>query len=207
MININKYFDYVYCMNLDSRPDRWKEAIEQFKNNKIIVNRFRAFEGKIIHKGQKPILPGEFGCLFTHLSILIDAKNNNYDKILIFEDDVELHPEFNNIASDFLQEVPNNWDMLYFGANTAKNTSVNISPRVNLANSLLGGHAYAVRSTVYDRLIHLLENEPYQVDETYSRNHVFMNTYLCNPIIAWQREGWSDINKKNVNYQFLKEMR
>jgi hypothetical protein len=207
MIKINDYFDYVYCMNLDSRIDRWREVIQQFKNNKIIVNRFRAFDGKTIYRGQKPIRPGEFGCLFTHLSILLDAKANNYDKVLIFEDDVELHPEFNNLASEFLQEVPDNWDMLYLGANTVRNKSVNVSARVNLANSLLGGHAYAVRNTVYDKLIYLLENEPYPVDETYSRNHVLMNTYLCNPIIAWQREGWSDINKQHVNYQFLKEMR
>jgi GR25 family glycosyltransferase involved in LPS biosynthesis len=194
-------------MNLDSRPDRWHQAVEQFKNSKIIVNRFRAFNGKAIYRGQKPIRSGEFGCLFTHLSILLDARANNYDKILIFEDDVELHSEFNKIASEFLEEVPENWDMIYFGANTARNVSVRVSSRVNLANSLLGGHAYAVNRRAYDRLIHLLESEPYPVDETYSRNHVLMNTYLCNPIIAWQKEGWSDINNQHVNYQFLKEMR
>jgi len=138
---------------------------------------------------------------------LLDARANNYDKVLIFEDDVELHSEFSKIASEFLEEVPENWDMIYFGANTARNVSVKVSSRVNLANSLLGGHAYAVNRKAYDRLIFALENEPFQVDETYSKIHTFMNTYLCDPIIAWQREGWSDINNQHVNYHFLKEMR
>lgn len=205
MIKVNDYFDYIYCMNLDKRPDRWEEAIQQFKMNKIVAHRFRAFNGKNIYRGQKPIRSGEFGCLFTHLSILLDARSNNYEKVLIFEDDVELHKDFEKIASEFLQEIPDNWDMIYFGANTAKNNGTKISSRVNIASSLLGGHAYAVKNTVYDRLIHALENEPYQVDETYSRMHTFMNTYLCDPIIAWQRDGWSDINNLFVSYDFLKE--
>ena len=206
-MNINDYFDKIYCMNLDYRTDRWQECINEFKKHKIIVNRFRAFNGKAISRGQKPIRSGEFGCLFTHLSILLDARANNYDKVLIFEDDVELHSEFSKIASEFLEEIPENWDMIYFGANTARNVSVKVSSRVNLANSLLGGHAYAVNRKAYDRLIFALENEPFQVDETYSKIHTFMNTYLCDPIIAWQREGWSDINNQHVNYHFLKEMR
>ncbi len=31
-MKLNNYFDKIICINLDRRPDRWKEAQEQFKN-------------------------------------------------------------------------------------------------------------------------------------------------------------------------------
>ena len=40
---MKKYFDKIYCINLDSRPDRWKECLEEFKKIGIddIVERLR----------------------------------------------------------------------------------------------------------------------------------------------------------------------
>ena len=51
---MKKYFDKIYCINLDSRPDRWKECLEEFKKIGIddIVERFPAAE----------LTPGIAGC-------------------------------------------------------------------------------------------------------------------------------------------------
>lgn len=205
MIKVNDYFDKIYCMNLDHRIDRWEESIEEFKKHKIIVDRFPAFYGKNIYRGQKPIRSTEFGCLFTHLAILIDARKNNYSSVLIFEDDVELHNNFNDLFDNFIKKVPANWDMLYLGANRATSIEVPLNESVSAASSLLGGHAYAVKNTIYDKLISALEATKSTVDETYANNQVLFNTYLARPLMAWQRAGYSDINHIHVSYEFLKE--
>jgi len=205
-MSINNYFDKIYCINLARRYDRWEDCIQNFKKHRIIADRFEGMDGKsIVMNYDKPLSPGEYGCLISHLNIINDAVINNYDKILIFEDDIELHNDFSKIAEDFMKEVPDNWDMLYFGANTARNQNIKVSNRVNMASSLLTTHAYAIKSTVFHYLIDKILNGYGQIDKIYSDNHIYMNTYMCNPIIAWQKDGWSDVNNTFVDYNFLRE--
>ena len=44
-MKLNNYFDKIICINLDRRPDRWREAQEQFKKAGITVERFSAVDG------------------------------------------------------------------------------------------------------------------------------------------------------------------
>ena len=205
-MNLNSFFDKIYCINLARRYDRWEECIKKFKKHRIILERFEGMDGKnIIFDYNKMISPGEYGCLMSHLNIINDAVINGHDKILIFEDDVELHDDFSRIAEEFLQQVPDNWDMIYFGANTTRNQNMKISERVNMASSLLTTHAYAIKSTIFHYLIDKICNGHGPIDKIYSDNHIYMNTYICDPIIAWQKDGWSDVNNKFVDYNFLRE--
>jgi len=204
--SLNSYFDKIYCINLKKRMDRWEETVKIFREHRLIVDRFEAIDGdNIIFDNNKMISPGEYGCLMSHLNIIHNACINGYDKILIFEDDIELHENFNEISIKFMEEVPSNWDMIYFGANTINNKSVAITEHVSSASRLLGGHAYGVNSRIFHYLMEKICNEPFPVDKIYSDQHIYMNTFLCNPIVVWQRQGWSDINNKFVDYNFLRE--
>ena len=44
-MKINDYFDKIICINLDKRPDRWREVQSQFKKAGISVQRFSAIDG------------------------------------------------------------------------------------------------------------------------------------------------------------------
>jgi GR25 family glycosyltransferase involved in LPS biosynthesis len=58
----------------------------------------------------RDILPGEIGCALSHLSIWKDAKNKNYDSILILEDDFKVDGEFP------AKEIAlYDWGLLYLG--------------------------------------------------------------------------------------------
>ena len=46
-ININKYFDYIYCLNLNKRADSWKVVYKRFKKHGIRANRFSAVNGAL----------------------------------------------------------------------------------------------------------------------------------------------------------------
>ncbi len=48
MKNPFDYFDKIFCINLDSRPDRWKQVQKEFDKVGILdrVERFSALTGK-----------------------------------------------------------------------------------------------------------------------------------------------------------------
>jgi len=90
---MNRYFDKIYCINLNHRTDRWLESLQEFKKLGIDsdVERFEAHELK----------PGIKGCTKSHYEIIKLAKKNKYKNVLIFEDDVFiLRDDFNNILSE-----------------------------------------------------------------------------------------------------------
>ena len=87
MKKLNEYFDKIYCINLDRRPDRWEKCSNLFERDGIIVDRFSAIDKNNI-KNESKIANGPLACLSSHWNILNKALKEGYEKILIFEDDI-----------------------------------------------------------------------------------------------------------------------
>jgi GR25 family glycosyltransferase involved in LPS biosynthesis len=89
------------------------------------ANRFSAINGwkelareqiKAIQKPYKAHLSkGRIGCLLSHLSILKDAQNRNFDRILILEDDVNFISDMKDLSGylDKLSALDPEWDILF----------------------------------------------------------------------------------------------
>lgn len=91
----NLFIDKIYCLYLEEFPERKERAIKHFKDMNLKVDMF---------KGSYYPKKGSYGCKMGHLDIIQDAKNNNYDNILIVEDDVsfeDIFPIDINIPLDF----------------------------------------------------------------------------------------------------------
>ena len=61
---------------------------------------------------------GEIGCFMSHYLIWQDVIANNYEKILIFEDDILFEPEFRQNLESLLEDLEHlkvNWDLVYLG--------------------------------------------------------------------------------------------
>src|SRR5438128_740157 len=95
-------FPHRICINLARRPDRWAKAQAQFQQQQIEVARWNAVDGAVI---QAPpdwrYSPGAYGCSRSHLEAVHEARARRYESLLIFEDDVELHPELQNLFPGF----------------------------------------------------------------------------------------------------------
>ena len=108
-MDINNFFDRICCINLDRRRDRWEQAKNQFDHAGITnYQRFSAIESE----------NGWEGCRDSHLAIIREARDREFDRVLIFEDDFQFVRGFRRRFDTALTEIQSvAWDMLYLGGN------------------------------------------------------------------------------------------
>ena len=191
-----------FYINLESRPDRKKHVEEQLKIIGIQAERFNAIK-----------LPnGALGCSMSHLKCLEIAKENNWDHVLIVEDDIKfLNPElFVNQLNKFLN-CHNEWDVVLIAGNNLPPHEIidNTCVKVSHCQTTTG---YIVKSHYYNTLIDNIRNgitnlikEPskhffYAIDKYWFKLQQKDNWYLITPLTVTQREDYSDIEKRPTNY-------
>ena len=191
LMKLNEYFDNinVYVINLKERIDK-KEYIE--KQLKVLGITFNLFQANK-HKDPKR------GCLESHLSIIKNALQKKQKYILILEDDCKFIHSYKSLKSP-----PPNWDMIYFGGTCHRiiDKKYNGYARVQTWTT----HAYIINLTNKDFINNILKLEEYdgEIDRFYlEKIHPNFNAYMCDPMIAIQKEGYSDIEQKEVNYDFM----
>lgn len=200
--NIND-IEHSFYINLENRPDRREHAEQELpKIGLKNPQRFEAIQMEI----------GAIGCSLSHLKCLEIAKENNWDHILICEDDIVfLKPElFIQQMNSFL-ENNEDWDVVFLGGH-------NQQQYIYIDDSCVQVHkcqtttGYLVKSHYYDTLIHTMKEgvdmfikEPhnfhiYAVDKYWFRLQEIDKWYLIIPLTVTQKEDYSDIENKNVNY-------
>lgn len=200
---LNEYFKNIFCINLDKRPDKWEDSLKEFQKIGLSgVTRFSGVDGNPDNLVSK-LLPGEVGCILSHLSIIKKAKENNLENILVFEDDVVFHQHFNEMFESTINSVPTDWDMLYFCGNHQGGLRM-IKPGIARVFYTFTTNAYAMKSTLYEYFINELSKLQYQVDVVYAQKHKTISIYCFKPHLAWQRSGISDIHNVYCDYHFLK---
>ena len=83
-------FDKVYCVNLERRPDRMQHFKDQvIKYDLGEYQRFDAIDGKKLNMSDynTNLNCGELGVILSNIEILRDAISNNYETIVVVEDD------------------------------------------------------------------------------------------------------------------------
>ena len=203
---IEKYFDKIYCINLDRREDRWKETSEELNKWGLseCVSRYSAIDGNTL-SNDTVINNGELGILNTHIKIINEAKENNYKNILILEDDIEFTEEIENI-DEYMSLIPSDWDMIYFGGNHNKHMGNNINlinDKIIKLNETYGIHCVAINNSIYDLILEVINRKSKPIDVYYADIQKSYECYGFNPSMALQRESFSDIQNKNVNYKWL----
>ena len=200
-MNFIKHSIYI---NLDSRPDRRIHMEQQLNligiNN---CNRFSAIKND----------NGAIGCSLSHLKCLHIARQNNWEHVLIMEDDIEfLNPSLLNSHLIQFFESNINFDVLLIAGN-------NFRPFTKINNYCVKVHncqtatGYIVQRHYYDTLIHNYEegiqklftnpqnHQIYALDQYRKQLQVKHRWYLIIPLTVIQKEGYSDIEKKQTNYK------
>ena len=219
-ITVNQFFDQVYLINLKRRPDKLKLCQELLAKLNI---QFKVFEALDFIEGipedypYKPIegsflgnrAPGTWGCYVSHLEVIKDAKKNNYDKILILEDDVAADDNFVYLFSQKIKDLPEDWKLFYLGASAHIGIpKKKVTDHISQTFESFTTSSYGIHSSIYDTI---LESEKV-ADKTIDLFLVkdIQSTHPCyvvTPTIMWQAAGFSDIHQKHLNYTgFMKNI-
>jgi len=207
-MKLTDFFDKTFCINLDRRKDRWEECLAEFnKYNLTNVERFNAIDGKDLQQIKSGfVTPSRLALVLTNIKILEKAIQENYETILILEDDVEFTDEVNNI-SEYFKFLPKDWDMLYFGGN--HNTHMKILPpkivneKVCKLHNTYSTHCVAINKKTFTTILNRLRKCDNALDVIYVELQSTLNVYSFYPMIATQRVSFSDIENKITDYKWL----
>jgi GR25 family glycosyltransferase involved in LPS biosynthesis len=205
MSNPFDYFDAIYCINLDERVDRWKHAQEEFSKVGILdrVKRFSAIKEQ----------DGRVGVIKSNLEIVKSAKTQKLNNVLVFEDDVQfITTEPLKVLEAAVNQIQGiNWHLFYLGANT-HDKLIKFKP-----NLILLKNAFAVHSMAYNKLAYDSFIEKYsKLKEIKQFNDIldvflaqyYQEKFIClmtNPMMTTQMNDYSDIEKRNVNQEYIEE--
>ena len=80
-IEYDKYWDHldkIYVINMNNREDRYIQTVSELLKLRIPLNKIERFPA---------IVAKDWGCSASHLEVIKNAISNNYQNVLIFEDD------------------------------------------------------------------------------------------------------------------------
>lgn len=201
-VSPNTFFDQIYYINLDNRTDRLNSISQQLLENNISAKRVR---GIIPDDNPHPINNGQLGCLLSHLSIITDAMINNYNSILILEDDTIFKKNFISLFSRLIYYLPTQWHMIYLCGNHFGGIE-HVNDYIYKSNGTLSTNAYGINKSIFHRLYAALTTKPYNspVDSIYCSLHKDVLAYVSVPNLCYQMAGFSDIENKITDYDILK---
>ncbi len=205
-VAINDAFPHKVCINLDRRPERWQQMRHKFERHGIhAVQRFAALDGDELKLPPHwTHTPGAYGCLRSHVEVVSDARRRGAASVLIFEDDVVFDPEFQEKFAARIEQLPHDWDMLFFGA-LHKDEPVSVADHIVRLTRSNSTYAYALRETVFDAFIELNSRAEDVLDNNSFVLQQRFNCYCFMPHLAWVETVYSDAQRRLERHWYLQE--
>lgn len=217
------FFEKIYCINLDDRPDRWEKCLDIFKEYELDscerVSGIKILEKEFVYLDEKS--RSQLGCSLAFYTVLKNAYDNKFKNILIFEDDFFFtcsKEDTRKILNNSIKNLPENWDVFYLGANVMYDYCVD--PIVYFKESLFKiNSAYCMHSIAFSekgisKFIEKFPNEIVfikKIIDNYKILDVFMAKEFClenycfitNEMLCTQSVGFSSIENCIADYSDL----
>ena len=192
--------DAAYCLSLPRRTDRRQGAAAQFRAAGLdsSVTFFDAIEGAALDH-PRVVSDGQAGCAASHLAALRAARAAGHRHVLIFEDDVELVPDFLNRMTTSFARCPASYDLCYVGALCVEAWGNYLHPfdeHVARVGSVCGTHAYVINMEALPEIEAGLGDLGRVIDRWYTAWFAPRgDTYAFSPYLAVQAAGFSDVGQ------------
>lgn len=142
---LNRYYDKIYVLSVESAAVRRENFTKYFQGlqysfffgadkNKFTIEELvqkEIYSGKLTishHRYNKTMRPGEIACAWSHKMMYEDIIKNNYEKVLIFEDDAMPDVDILKLIPQILKEIPGNCELLLWGWD--KNDHANLATAI-----------------------------------------------------------------------------
>jgi GR25 family glycosyltransferase involved in LPS biosynthesis len=196
-MNWQSFFDKIYVINLAKRKDRLLQVTEEMDKYGIEFDLVDAIEDTE---------SGARGLRDTMIKIFTEALENNYERIFVFEDDAMWLEDPNPILNAAVEQLPDNWHLLYAGVQATKGFKYRHS--ANLLN-LDGG--FATHAVGYSKqcIKEIMSRDmQYPIDNWIVTDIQNMgHTYCTYPFLCTQRPSFSDIGKTDIDWRVFLETR
>ncbi len=207
----------VLIINLERRPDRKKNITQKIIKNNInqyeIIN---AVDGRDVNiqneytylfknKNTHIVNSGHYACLLSHINTIKYAKKNNFNSIMILEDDVIFDDNFMELINKI--DVPD-FDILYIGGIT--NELKFFPDGWGKCDEIMGAYAYIIKSHMYDIILNLVSDKKYCIDIAFNEYIIKKyKVYILNDLIKTNLDSSDTSDKNNIlikllNYTWIK---
>ncbi len=193
---------HAFYINLLSRPDRKQHVENQLKSIGINAERFNAIK-----------MPnGAIGCSMSHLKIIEIAKINNWEHILIVEDDILFtNPKLFIKQFNYFLSNHKDFDVALIAGNNIPpykridDSCVQVAHCQTTTGYIVQRHYYDILIKNYkDGILNLMKDPTnhffYAIDKYWFNLQAIHKWYLITPLSVTQREDYSDIEKQTTNY-------
>ena len=194
-----------FYINLEHRTDRKEHVTKQLTN--LGLQGFERFNAIKMENGA-------LGCSMSHLKILQTAVQNKWDHVLIVEDDITFLDLdlFKANFETFLQRNGNNWDVILLAGNnmppydTIDDVCIKVKRCQTTTGYLVNGHYIKklmenVKMGLTQLMYKPASHAMYAIDKFWFLLQAVDKWYLIVPPTVVQREDYSDIEKRQTNYQ------
>ena len=218
---LNEFFEKVYCINLVERPDKRKNMQTKFDKLGIEVEWFDAvkydfapFVVKAINtvRGKQQggsfndHQPYEIGAALSHYTVIKKALLEKRKQIFVFEDDVLFDKKFNDKIEKYLDNIPDNANMIMFYSfmYELKEQHKRVNSRWITAFNAWSLMAYGMDAKMMEAYIKF-QNNFFTVSDVASfklQEDPNLNVYSAVPSICIPNsELGSNIRGENMNYK------
>lgn len=138
--HINEYFDKIFIISIARATERHEkinmhlqglnyelvlgvdknDLTEAHLTEKNIYNKAQACKH---HLWNQPMLLGQIACSWSHKKIYEQQIKNGFQKVLILEDDVIINQVGVDLFPKIIQELPANWELVYFDYHKRSDTN------------------------------------------------------------------------------------
>ena len=157
---LDKYFDKVYVITTfnSERVDYCKEQMKQAGVEKyefVTSVDYRIIDKRYVSLVHKNAPAQKYMSLCANnVCLLQSAIYNNYDNICICEDDIYFEKDYKQQIKKFMDNVPDDWDMLNFAYKNEKGEVKSVNDYVNKQIGVyFGAQCVVYKKTIYNDII------------------------------------------------------
>jgi glycosyl transferase family 25 len=219
---MNEYFKEIFVINRDIDTKRMMDTDRILSDNKIKYSRS---EATVIDVRDSHLTNEIIGCALSHIKLWHKIVNENIESALIFEDDMFLTDDWNEVLQKGINDLPNDWDIFTLGNFGIKNKddiydspfnfifyciinclnieceTKKISENIVVPYFFTGLYGYAVSNKGAKKLISRIKDIndiKFHIDVMISMYNKELNIYSLNKDIVYQRLEESTINTNTV---------